>query len=37
MNNLNNTSYQVNSSDYILNTKDTETREYIEEHKLNVG
>ena len=39
MNNLTNTSYQVNSSNKIheLNTKDTKTREYIKEHKLNLG
>jgi len=46
MNDLTNTSYQVNSSDKIhklytkvteINTKDTETIEYIKEHKLNLG
>lgn len=37
INNLNNTSFKVISSDEILNTKNTKIIKYIKDHKLNLG
>lgn len=37
INNLDNTSFKVISSDEILNTKNKKTIKYIEDHKLNLG